>query len=532
MANKHIFGSKPISKAPIATAVNNAGGRAYQSSDKHALARFAVTGCFTDTFYTSAKDQLAEVKKMILGVKHSPHFIAKLAIYSRKAGFMKDMPAYLVAVLATLDNKLFHKVFDEVIDNGKMLRNFCQIARSGEAGKVLNLSAGACRSAIRRWFNNRSCEYIFRASVGNNPSLADVIKLARPNVTGDEKRALLGYILGRTETRGRNLPQIVLDFEAFKKNQNLKVPNVDFQQLTALPLQDKHWKEIASNAKWQMLRMNLNTFARHNVFNDTDLLDKLAKKLSNKEEVAHSGCFPYQLFTAYQATEGNDIPFKMKNALQDAMEAALENVPAIKGKVYVAVDVSGSMRDPVTGKREDGTPSKTRCVDVAALFGASILRKNKDAEVIPFETTVMTKVSLNPRDTVLTNADKLAKVGGGGTNCSCVLQKLNNENAKGDVVVYVSDNESWVDSAGSSHYYGQKATATMTEWEKFKKRNPKAKMICIDITPSRTAQTVPSKDILQVSGFSDSVFTVIDAFLESNGSSDHWVELIESIQLN
>ena len=34
---------------------------------------------------------------------------------------------------------------------------------------------------------------------------------------------------------------------------------------------------------------------------------------------------------------------ELREALQDAMEIALENVPAIDGKVYVFPDISGSM---------------------------------------------------------------------------------------------------------------------------------------------------------------------------------------------
>ena len=46
------------------------------------------------------------------------------------------------------------------------------------------------------------------------------------------------------------------------------MPDVPFQMLTSLELKTEHWKQIASNAPWQMTRMNLNTFARHGVFDE------------------------------------------------------------------------------------------------------------------------------------------------------------------------------------------------------------------------------------------------------------------------
>ena len=104
------------------------------------------------------------------------------------------------------------------------------------------------------------------------------------------------------------------------------------------------------------------------------------------------------------------------------------------------------MRSPVTGHRA-GSTTKTRCIDVAALVAASVLRKNLGAEVIAFSDHVV-PCGLNPRDSVMTNAQKLASLPSGGTNCSAPLAHLNKTRAKGDLVVMVSDNMSWVDSNG------------------------------------------------------------------------------------
>jgi hypothetical protein len=71
-----------------------------------------------------------------------------------------------------------------------------------------------------------------------------------------------------------------------------------------------------------------------------------------------------------------------------------------------------------------GATTAIRCIDVAALVAATVLRKNPKAEVIPFESDVV-KVRLNPRDSVMTNAEKLARLPCGGTNCSAPLRFLN-----------------------------------------------------------------------------------------------------------
>jgi 60 kDa SS-A/Ro ribonucleoprotein len=223
-----------------------------------------------------------------------------------------------------------------------------------------------------------------------------------------------------------------------------------------------------------------------------------------------------------------DIPQIVCNALQDAMEIATANVPEFPGKVYVFPDISGSMQSAVTGYRH-GATTAVRCIDVATLVAATVLRKNPSAEVIPFESRVV-EVRLNPRDSVLTNAEKLAKLPSGGTNCSAPLEFLNQRRAKGDLVIYVSDNESWVDAP---HYgrFGGSATQTMKEWAHFRQRNPEARMVCIDIQPYGTVQAKERDDILNIGGFSDHVFDVITEFARGELSADHWIGVIESVAL-
>lgn len=528
MVNKTIFGrgqSASASSAPVADTINNAGGKAYQYSDKHALAQIACTNTFNGTFYADAQANYDLAKKAVDNLKGDPEFLAKVAVYARDKGYMKDMPSFLCVMLAALDKKLFRKVFRRVVDNGKMLRNVIQIARSGGAGKVYNMSSGTFRNAIQEWFDKRNGYSIFRASVGNDPSMRDILRMSRPKPNTPDKEALFGYLIGK-DVSVDSLPQIVQEYEAYKKDKSLPVPNVDFRFLDSLGIPDSAWTEIARNAGWTMTRMNLNTFARHGVFKNAEVTKIVADRLKNREEIVKAKVFPYQLLQAFKSV-GSDVPFIVKDALQSAMEISIENVPSFPGQVYVAVDVSGSMSGAsVTGNRGSAT-SATRCIDVAGLFGAAVMRRNPSAEVIPFDTRVHTHY-LNWRDSVMTNATDLAKFGGGGTDCGLAIAHLNAKQAKGDAIIFVSDNESWVDGG----YRGQ-ATKMMAEWSKFVARNPKAKLVCIDLSPIDNSQVKSEKpNILQVGGFSDQVFEVVNSFLKHGHESDHWVSIIEAIDLD
>lgn len=516
MANTNTFRSLFGKLLPGANAVNGAGAPAYAFSAKHALAQYAVTGCFNSTFYASADAQLATV--IDLAYEAPPEFVAKTAIYARERGFMKDMPALLCAALSIAEPALFAAIFPRVIDDAKLLRNFVQMIRSGVTGRK---SLGTRpKRLIKNWIEARCEEALFRGSIGQSPSLVDVIKMVHPKPANDARRAFYGYLLGR-EHAVEHLPQLVKDYEAFKAGKLAAVPDVPFQMLTALNLSDEQWLSIAKNAGWQMTRMNLNTFARHGVFKRRRMIDLIAARLRDASAIRKARVFPYQLLAAYRSS-GEDVPDAIKEALQDAMEHAVSNVPAVQGKVYVLVDVSGSMSSPITGQRK-GATTKMRCIDGAALVAAAILRHNGSAQVIPFEQKVR-KLSLNPRDSIMTNAQKLAGIGGGGTNCSAPLAWLNQRQAQGDLVVFVSDNESWVDA-------GRGATAVMHEWQIFKSRNPNARLACLDFVPNATTQAAEREDILNIGGFSDSVFDVLALFSGGELSGEHWVGEIEKIAL-
>lgn len=517
MANTTLFQSVKT-RLTTADTCNEAGGIAYTLTPKQQLAQLAATGCLNSTYYADAQDQLEQVLELAENLDAG--FIAKTAVYARQKGFMKDMPALLLAVLAQKDVNMLARVFDQVADNGKMLRNFAQIIRSGAVGR--KSFGNRPKKLMQTWLLTATEKQLLNAAIGNAPSLADVVKMVHPKPREAWRAAWFAWLIGKPYDR-EALPPITRAFEDYKQSRQGALPDVPFQMLTALELNSGDWTQIARNGSWQQVRQNLNTFLRHDVFAKSKNIKMVAEKLRDQTAIRRARVLPYQLLTAYQATS-EQMPFEIREALQDAMETAVQNVPAIRGKVVVCPDVSGSMHSPATGYRGSAT-SRTRCIDIAALVSATMLRTNPKARVIPFER-ITVNVQLNPRDSVMTNAEKLANIGGGGTACSAPLALLNREKADVDLVVIVSDNESWADRG----QWGGK-TNLMKEWDILKQRCPEAKLVCLDIQPYTTAQAQNRHDILNIGGFSDQVFTLIGSFAEQGMGADFWVEEIEKTEL-
>lgn len=522
MVNTQLFKTLKAALLPATNAFNAQQAPAYAYGPRHRLAQLAVTGCLNNTFYASASAQLDDA--LALALTEDPVFVARTAIYARECGAMKDMPALLLAVLAVRDLQLMAQVFPRVVDSGKMLRNVVQILRSGVVGRR---SLGTRpKKQVQQWLLQASEKQLLHAAVGNAPSLADVVKMVHPKPADAWRAAWFAWLIGKT-VEVSVLPPLTQSFERFKRAVALgeevnEVPDVPFQMLTALPLTPMQWAQVARKGSWQMVRQNLNTFARHGVFGIEGMAEEVARKLRDPVAVAKARVLPYQLMSASLAAD-EGVPRVVQDALQEAMELSLANVPALEGRVVVCPDVSGSMSTPVTGHRA-GATTRVRCVDVAALMAAAVLRRNPQALVLPFEHKIV-PLTLSPQDSVMSNAQALARIGGGGTDCSAPLAWLNRTQQKVDVVMLISDNESWMDARRSG------ATETLRQWQEIKRRNPQARLVCLDIQPVASTQALDREDILNIGGFSDQVFSTVSAFAKGQWMPDHWVGEIDKIAL-
>ena len=77
-----------------------------------------------------------------------------------------------------------HRVFDRVVDNGLVLRTVFQMIRSGQfknkAGKGRVGLSSSVQRAFQRWLNTALVGKQLSASIGNDPSMRDILRIARP----------------------------------------------------------------------------------------------------------------------------------------------------------------------------------------------------------------------------------------------------------------------------------------------------------------------------------------------------------------
>jgi 60 kDa SS-A/Ro ribonucleoprotein len=384
-------------------------------------------------------------------------------------------------------------------------------------------------------------------SIGDKPSLGDVIKMVHPKPIDDGHKAIYAYLIGKEVPRDQ-LPKELQLYEALKaKEEVTETPNIPLQMLSSLPLTTKHWIDIAKRGGWTQTRINLSNYARHGVFQDKDATNAVVKILKDPVAIQKAKVMPHQVYAAYLAlkeetgraaakVKGEDqkVPVKVIDSLHDALELSAQNSPSFEGKtILVFVDKSGSMSSPITGQRGGGTTS-INCNDAASLFAALLFKSNENTKIWLFDTTVQPiNRQLDRKDTILTNASKI-RGQGGGTDCSAPLFRANAEGVKADVILYISDSESWVDdlrNTNSKRLFGT-STGTVAEWKAFKKNNPEAKLILWDLQPYGTSQAPNSKsEIANIGGWSDASFELIEQFINGQMKEHQWVDEVEKTEL-
>src|SRR5690606_37563653 len=123
--------------------------------------------------------------------------------------------------------------FGRVVDNGRMLRNFVQILRSGAVGRR---SLGTRpKKLVQRWLNEASVRQLLHAAIGNAPSLADVVKMVHPKPAEPWREALFAWLIGKPFDRAQLPAEVrdLLDWRAVAEGvsdlaHGVDVPDVPF----------------------------------------------------------------------------------------------------------------------------------------------------------------------------------------------------------------------------------------------------------------------------------------------------------------
>lgn len=383
---------------------NVAGGIAYSHSDEMALIVASVTTFLEDKFYESKSKRLKRIQELCHKVDHE--FLGKLAVMARRDCHMRSVSHVLIGELARLHrgDDLVKRVMLAAVERPDDLTEIVSYL-----GKPLPKQVKrGIRHALLKFSPYQLAKYRME---DKKVKLVDLFNLAHPNAahaTEEQEQAWKDLIQG-------------------------KLKSTDTWESRLSSGEDKAtvWKDLIEKKKLGYMALLRNL---RNIDQQADEVTKrkACEMISNREEVKKSKQLPFRFFNAFEHVTNQ----RMLEAIAQALEYSLDNVPHFEGTTLIAVDGSGSM---------GGEPIKK-----ASIFAAALMKAN-DADLILYDTQVKESKTLrmNP---VLTIAREIqAQANGGGTNTSLVFQYAYQTKKKYDRIIILSDNESWADYGGGTN---------------------------------------------------------------------------------
>jgi len=163
-----------------------------------------------------------------------------------------------------------------------------------------------------------------------------------------------------------------------------------------------------------------------------EYLDKVLSAISDPEAVKRSRQLPFRFLSAYKNLPSS-AGTKAFDALEDAVDASILNLPRLPGRTVIAVDVSGSMGAPISAK------STVRCCEIGMMLGLIANRICDNAVFYEFNGGIQDR-KFSHRNGILYACVNESKATG-GTDMRLPFMRIIDEKILADRIIIVSDNE-------------------------------------------------------------------------------------------
>lgn len=385
--------------------VNKEGHVAYGMNDKSKLVTQVLTSFFNESkLYGDNSEEMLETIKRVIAV--DPAFVAKLAVFARREFNMRSVAHVLVAHLAHEEKG---KAYAKAAVKGVCLRGddateilACYISMFG---KPIPNSLRRGLKEVVEGFD----EYTLAKYKGGRKSvkMKDLICLCRPKPKNGEQAAAWKKLI-----EGTMEPPMTWEVELSRCGNNKET-----------------WERLIASGKvgYMALLRNL----RNILAAKPDNLDVALKTLSDPEAVRKSRQLPFRFLSAYKEV-WETADSKVIDALEDAIEASIENMPKLSGTTVIAADTSGSMGWPVS------SGSRVACYEIGMLLGVMASKMCESSIFYTFSDDIR-KEPVSKRTPILATVSNVSCEG--GTWMHLPFKKMIEDGVKADRVIIISDNQ-------------------------------------------------------------------------------------------
>lgn len=505
---------------------NYMGHKAYKNSPKLELANAVIATFIENSYYEKAEKRLSRITDLIEKIGNKdPEFIAKLAIYARRDAHIRSSFHVLVGELARV-HRGDDLVSRLIVAGAERPDDLTEIL--AYVGKpVPNQVKKGIAKALKKFDKHQLAKYR-----GDNKefSLTDAVRMFHPTPPqggeGVYKKLAEGSLRSTNTWEGR---------------------------LSAGEDKGATFKDMLDNKKlgYMATLRNLRNIIQAG---NTETIEMAAQYIANENAVRGSKQLPFRFLSAYDAiyphamkstaTTGKIVFEKdgegaslLIEALEKALNYSIQNIPSLPGRTLILSDNSGSMGGDRYKSSALSAYSSRTTADIANLFAVLYWSRAENTSVGLFGDRLI-QPKLEREKGIFDNFNivhKAAQRCGLGTEQGIfdAFRELIDSKQKVDRIVVFSDMQigkaavsttrGWYGTTMHSHTRPGSFNAL---YQEYMKMFPDTYVYSVDLKGYGT--TVFGGNVLELSGWSDNIFTVMQ-LMETDRSA--FIEKIESIEL-
>ena len=534
------FNEKKMTKQP--TERNFMCEMAFKMEDKEELISTVMTTFLQGEYYEKEATKIARIQELLKKV--DPLFAAKLAIYARNEGNLRSVTHFVAAEIAKYvsgtdwGKRFYNRIVVRPDDMSEIVSAYAHIngMSQKDISKIPNAMKGGFKTALEKLDAYQLDKYKMK---NRSVSMIDLIRLFHPK--GNQKNAEAFKRLVNGESLEGLYETKILEKEMTKAGQLTKGVTEDEKK------EAKHEAiaEILDNVKGMPI-MNLIRNLRNIILYAPDKVEDACAQLRIKDKILNSRLLPFRFATAYAEVEKmtwgkpntdtaiafesdkaegeltkaqfDSLKRSVLDALEDAIQYSVENIPELEGNVAILVDHSGSCRGDAGGSSAVSAFSKTSTAMIGNLFGSMMAYRQKNVYIGLFGDKLIDV----PMDRNMKMLDFNKMSFDKGACCGpCTeagiydfMRKCIDEKKKVDNVVVFSDCQIGNNTYEFTPWYGDKSSDRGCHFhelfKEFKKLNPMCNWIVVNLRQSGgTSVFDKSMRILNISGWSDKIFDTI-----------------------
>ena len=538
---KPVFGtpapqSEPILGREPEMEKNAAGGYVFPVTHWVQLQRFLILGTEGGDYYTGERQLTLDNTKGVLACINEDgirvvDLVTDVSVRGRAA--KNTYALFVLAMVLAYGNADAKHAAEEALP---------RVARTGT--HILNFTSflndmrgwgRAAKRAVANWYLDKDSEKLALQTIKYRQrdgwSHRDVLRLVHPKpIKGSAHDSLFGWITQGDMAVG-NRPPLVPVFEKAQAVDGSKAAVALLREHswlqremlpTAVLKEPSVWEALLPNLGMTALLRQLPTLTRHGLLGPmTSRLALVRERLTDREAVRKARLHPLSVLNAQKvyrsghSTQGdstwNPEP-QVADILDETFELAFEESPKISKRVYVGIDVSGSMGSynvagmPALTSREGAAAMAVLLARSANLYTIRAFSAGRGNYGWSGGNERMSRLDITARTSYNEAMARTQHLPFGGTDCALPMIDALETGVEADVFIILTDGYTW---AGDVHPH-----VALRNYRR--KTGIPAKLIVVGMSSVKFSIADP-KDAgsMDVVGFDASAANVIHGFVES-----------------